>query len=120
MRPRCARLPRSHPQVVPQMRPAARQAVTPLVSEARRHRHLDEVCITIHKERHSLWRAVDQAGIGLDRLVQSRRMQHAAKRFFRKLLKALTYVPRVIMTDTLNRPTLSTSAPSSFRARIPP
>ena len=63
--------------------------------------HLDEVCITIHKERHSLWRAVDQAGIGLDRLVQSRGMQHAAKQFFRKLLKALTYVPCVIMTATL-------------------
>lgn len=29
-------------------------------------------------------------------LVQSRRDQHAAKRFFHKLLKGLRYVPRVI------------------------
>ncbi len=34
-------------------------------------------------------------------LVQSRRDQHAAKRFFHKLLKGLRYVPRVIVTDPL-------------------
>src|ERR1700726_3240139 len=33
---------------------------------------------------------------------QSRRNTHAAKRFFRKLLKGLQYVPRVIITDKLN------------------
>ena len=32
---------------------------------------------------------------------QSRRNKKAAKRFFRKLLKGLTYVPRVIITDKL-------------------
>ena len=32
---------------------------------------------------------------------QSRRNTHAAKRFFRKLLKGLQYVPRVIITDKL-------------------
>jgi len=32
---------------------------------------------------------------------QSRRNKKAAKRFFRKLLKGLQYVPRVIITDTL-------------------
>ena len=32
---------------------------------------------------------------------QSRRNKHAAKRFFRKLLKGLQYVPRVIITDKL-------------------
>ena len=37
----------------------------------------------------------------LDILVQSRRNKHAAKKFFRKLLKGLTYVPRVIITDKL-------------------
>jgi putative transposase len=37
----------------------------------------------------------------LDILVQSRRNTHAAKRFFRKLLKGLQYVPRVIITDKL-------------------
>jgi putative transposase len=48
-----------------------------------------------------LWRAVDQHGDVLDILVQSRRNAVAAKRFFRKLLKGLRYVPRVIVTDKL-------------------
>jgi transposase-like protein len=61
--------------------------------------HLDEVFLTIHGERHYLWRAVDQDGHVLDILVQSRRNKKAAKRFFRKLLKGLTYVPRVVITD---------------------
>jgi putative transposase len=34
-------------------------------------------------------------------LVQRRRSATAAKRFFRKLLKGLRYVPRVIVTDKL-------------------
>jgi putative transposase len=63
--------------------------------------HLDEVFLTIHGTRHYLWRAVDQDGHILDILVQPRRDKWAAKRFFRKLLKRLTYVPRVIITDKL-------------------
>ena len=62
---------------------------------------IDEVFLTIHGERHDLWRAVDQDDNVLDILVQSRRNKQAAKKFFRKLLKGLTYVPRVIMTDKL-------------------
>ena len=57
--------------------------------------------LTINGERHYLWRAVDQDGHILDILVQSRRNKKAAKKFFRKLLKGLTYVPRVIITDKL-------------------
>jgi putative transposase len=34
-------------------------------------------------------------------LVQARRDAHAAMRFFRRLLKGLHYVPRVIVTDKL-------------------
>jgi putative transposase len=63
--------------------------------------HLDEVFLTINGARHYLWRAVDQDGHILDILVQPRRDKKAAKRFFRKLLKGLTYVPRVIITDRL-------------------
>jgi putative transposase len=63
--------------------------------------HLDEVFLTIHGERHYLWRAVDQDGNILDILVQRRRDKQAAKRFFRRLLKGLTYVPRVMITDGL-------------------
>jgi len=63
--------------------------------------HLDEVFLTIHGERHYLWRAVDRDGHVLDILVQRRRDKVAAKRFFRKLLKGSQYVPRVIITDQL-------------------
>jgi putative transposase len=63
--------------------------------------HLDEVFLTIQGERHYLWRAVDQDGNVLDILVQRRRDKKAAKTFFRKLLKGLTDVPRVIITDQL-------------------
>jgi DDE domain len=52
-------------------------------------------------KRHYLWRAVDQDDNVLDILVQSRRNKQAAKKFFRKLLKGLTYVPRVVITDKL-------------------
>ena len=55
----------------------------------------------IRGKLHYLWRAVDQHGNVLDVLVQSRRNKKAAKRFFRKLLKGLCYVPRVIVTDKL-------------------
>jgi putative transposase len=61
--------------------------------------HLDEVFLKINGKQHYLWRAVDQYGNVLDILVQSRRNKNAAKKFFRKLLKGLQYVPRVIITD---------------------
>ena len=63
--------------------------------------HLDEVFIRINGEQRYLWRAVDQHGNVLDVLVTSRRNAKAAKRFFRKLLKGLRYVPRVLVTDAL-------------------
>jgi putative transposase len=63
--------------------------------------HMDEVFIKINGQLHYLWRAVDQDGNVLDILVQSRRNARAAKRFFRRLLKDLEYVPRVIVTDKL-------------------
>jgi len=63
--------------------------------------HLDEVFIKIGGKTHYLWRAVDQHGNVLDILVTSRRDAKAATRFFRKLLKGLEYVPRVVVTDKL-------------------
>jgi putative transposase len=63
--------------------------------------NIDEVFLTIKGKRHYLWRAVDQDDNVLDILVQSRRNKKAAKKFFRKLLKGLTYVPRVVITDRL-------------------
>ena len=50
---------------------------------------------------HYLWRAVDQDGVVLDILVRPRRDANAAKRFFKRLLKGLQYVPRVIVTNKL-------------------
>ena len=63
--------------------------------------HLDEVFLSINGQRQYLWRAVDQDGQVLDILVQRRRDKHAAKKFFRKLLKGCRYVPQVIITDRL-------------------
>ncbi len=63
--------------------------------------HLDEVFVSINGVQHYLWWAVDQDGTVLDILVQSRRNTQAAKKFFRRLLKDLASVPRVLITDTL-------------------
>ena len=63
--------------------------------------YLDEVFLKINGRLHYLWRAVDQDGDVLDILVQSHRDKKAAKKFFRKLLKGLRYVPRMIITDKL-------------------
>jgi putative transposase len=63
--------------------------------------HLDEVCLMIGGKKHWLWRAVDQDGVMLDVLVQSRRDKRAAKRLLRKLLKKQCRAPRVMITDKL-------------------
>jgi len=60
-----------------------------------------EIVVKINGRIRYLWRAVDQDGDVLDILVQSRRDRKAAKKFFRKLLKGLRYVPRVIIIDKL-------------------
>jgi putative transposase len=63
--------------------------------------HLDEVFVRINGRLRYLWRAVDQHGNVLDVLVQSHRNAVSARRFFRKLLEGLRYVPRVLVTDKL-------------------
>ena len=63
--------------------------------------HLDEMVLKIGGVKHWLWRAVDQTGIVLDVLVQSRRDKQAAKRLLRKLLKRQMRPPRVMITDKL-------------------
>jgi putative transposase len=63
--------------------------------------HLDEVAINIAGRKHWLWRAVDQHGVVLDILVQSRRNAKAARRLLRKLLKKHGIAPRVMITDKL-------------------
>ena len=63
--------------------------------------HLDEVYLKINGRTHYLWRAVDQQGVVLDILVQSRRNKGAAMRFLGRLLRRMHYAPRVIVTDKL-------------------
>src|SRR5215213_6532980 len=63
--------------------------------------HLDDVCLMIAGQKHWLWRAVDQNGVVLDILVQSRRDKRAAKRLLRKLLKKQCRAPRVLITDLI-------------------
>src|SRR4051812_15091744 len=63
--------------------------------------HLDEGCLMIRGGKHWLWRAVDQDGVVLDVLVQSRRDKRAAKRLLRKLLKKQRRPPRVMIPDNL-------------------
>ena len=63
--------------------------------------HSDEVVIKIAGKKHWVSRAVDQDGIVLDILVQSRRDKSAAKRLLGKLLKRQCRAPRVMITDKL-------------------
>ncbi|HEV2121491.1 MAG TPA: IS6 family transposase, partial [Chloroflexota bacterium] len=61
--------------------------------------HIDEVQLKIHGRKQWLWRAVDQEGVVLDILVQSRRNQEAAEPFLRRLVEGCGYAPRVVITD---------------------
>jgi len=63
--------------------------------------HCDEVVLTIAGVKHWLLRAVDQNGVVLDILVQSRRDKEAALRLLRKLLKKQMRPPRVMITDLI-------------------
>jgi transposase-like protein len=87
--------------MMPQVRPDLCQRLTTEISEPGDKWYLDVVFLEINGSIHYLWRAVDQDGVVLDIMVQSRRDKRAAKKFFRKLLKRLRYVPRAIVTDKL-------------------
>ena len=87
--------------MVPEVRRRFRQWASSTSARPGDKWHLDEVFVRIQGVQHYLWRAVDQDGIVLDILVQSRRNAAAAKRFFKRLLKGLQYVPRVLITDKL-------------------
>jgi len=57
--------------------------------------------VTIAGQTRWLWRAVDQDGVVLDVLVQSRRNKEAAVRPPGRLLKIRCRAPRVVITDKL-------------------
>jgi len=75
--------------------------------------HVDEVFITIHAERHYLWRAADQDGDVLDILATRRRDKRAAKRLFHKVLKQQGRPPWQLVTDKLR------SYPAAHRKVFP-
>lgn len=63
--------------------------------------HLDEVAVKIAGRSYWLWRAVDQHGVVLEEILQSRRDKRAAKRLLVKLMKRWGFVPKRIITDKL-------------------
>ncbi len=75
--------------------------------------HRDAVFSTIDGVPHARWRAVDQAGQGLDSRVPPRRDKRAATTSLRTFLKGRTDVPRVVSTDT------RASDGAAMRARLP-
>ena len=62
---------------------------------------IDEVFVKIQGKHHYLWRAVDQDGDVVDVFLQRRRNGRAAKRFFKRLLRASGSEPRRVITDKL-------------------
>jgi len=60
-----------------------------------------EVFVKIQGKQHYLWRAVDQDGDVVDVFLQRRRDGRAAKRFFKRLLRASNSEPRRVVTEKL-------------------
>ncbi len=63
--------------------------------------HLDEVVVKIAGRSYWLWRAVDQHGVVLEEILQSKRNKRAAKRLLVKLMKRWGVMPKRIITDKL-------------------
>nr|WP_294915786.1 IS6 family transposase [uncultured Neokomagataea sp.] len=63
--------------------------------------HLDEVRIVIGGQIYWLWRAVDQDGYILDKILQKRRDTKTAKRLLTRLLRKRGVRPRRMITDKL-------------------
>jgi putative transposase len=71
--------------------------------------HLDEMFVTLCGEPYLLWRAVDEHGAEPDIMLQKRRDEAAAKRFFKRhLLRALLYCKqleaRFVACGRIHRP----------------
>lgn len=63
--------------------------------------HLDEVVVKIAGRSFWLWRAVDQDGVTLDEILQTRRDKRAARPTLMRLIKRYSVVPKRIVTDRL-------------------
>ncbi len=93
--------PRGHPTVVSEVRCRYARTLKRRQGRLGDTWHLDELFVTIQGQRQYLWRAVDQDGDVIDILVQRRRDQCAAERFFRRLLKGQGSEPWRLVTDRL-------------------
>jgi putative transposase len=89
--------------VVPHARAGVRCGAEATPPASRRKWHLDGVRLKSNGRKHWLRRAVDQEGMGLDILVQSRRNREAAETFLRQVLAVCGNPPRVNVTDKLAR-----------------
>jgi len=63
--------------------------------------YLDELFVKINGQQQYVWRAIDQDGDVIDILLQPRRDQHAAARFFQRLMRNQGKEPFRIVTDKL-------------------
>lgn len=63
--------------------------------------HLDEVVVKCAGTKFWLWRAIDQHGIVLEEILQTRRDKRAAKRLLLALMKRYGFVPKRLITDKL-------------------
>lgn len=63
--------------------------------------HLDDVVVKIAGRSYWLRRSLDQHGAVLEKILQSKRDKHAAKRRLIKLMKRWGFVPKRIITDKL-------------------
>jgi len=63
--------------------------------------HLDEVQVKIAGRKFWPWRAVDQHGVVLEKILQRKRDMRAAGRLLVKLMKRHGFAPRRIVTDKL-------------------
>ena len=93
--------PRGYPPVVHQVRSHIRGRTAPSPSTIGRQVASRRGAAEDPRQRHWLWRAVDQHGVVLDILVQERRDQASAERFLQCVLHSCEYEPRVVITDKL-------------------
>lgn len=63
--------------------------------------HMDEIVVMIAGRKHWLWRAVEQDGYVLDKIVQTRRNTKAARPPLIRLMKKQGCQPKRIVTDKL-------------------
>ncbi len=63
--------------------------------------HLDEVVVKIAGRSYWLWRAVDQNGVVLEEILQSKRHKRVAKQLLVRLIKRHGFVPkRIVIADS--------------------